>query len=234
MLAKLNGGLGLMVLGAWALLAASLPRFGWRRATVAGLTGLSAISALATFVTLNPFVTARPERRLPPEIKPIAELGIRARLEFLIEHRFHFSAGQRNRFATYALRTPLEKTMAVAVQGFGRFGPFGPGLDDSTRRYDWNQDWGALIWAPWVAWGAFWAALRGRGQYRSGRPPTAWAALVLFLVALVTVTAYLPLAWDRYYLSIQPGAVLLAAGVAIASADRIGRRLRGRREARPS
>ena len=32
----------------------------------------------------------------------------------------------------------------------------------------------------------------------------------------ITVTAFIPLAWDRYFLSLQPGLTLLAAGAAAA------------------
>ena len=46
---------------------------------------------------------------------------------------------------------------------------------------------------------------------------------------LLDAAALLPLAWDRYLLSLQPGSALLAAGVAVAAADHlagaIGRRL---------
>jgi hypothetical protein len=38
--------------------------------------------------------------------------------------------------------------------------------------------------------------------------------LVQSLVALATVTAFIPLAWDRYLLPIQSGSAILASGFA--------------------
>ena len=107
------------------------------------------------------------------------------------------------------------------MQGFGRFGLFGPRHSDSTRRYDWAQDRGAVVWLPCVVAGAAWAWSHGRRQLGRGEPPTAWAILVEAAVALAAVTAYLPLAWDRYYLPLQPGSALLAAGAVVAGAERL-------------
>ena len=228
-LAKLNGGLGLMVLLAWSILAAALPRFGARRATVAAMTLIAGTSAYMTFVPLNPFLTARPARGLSPEQQAIADRGLVGRTLYLLDHRVRVSAEQQDQFASYALRDPGAKLAALIVQGFGRFGPFGPGATDSTRRFDRDQDGGAIVWTPWVALGLIWAGVRGRRQLRAGRAPTAWAALVMVLVAFATVTAYLPLAWDRYFLSIQPGAALLAAGAAVAAWDALVRSIRGTR-----
>jgi len=125
------------------------------------------------------------------------------------------------------LLTTWSKVSAVAVQGFGRFGVLGPPRHDSRvpyPRYSWSRDAGALIWAPWVIAGAVWAFRRGLAQRRAGAPPTAWAVLIQALVALGVVTALIPLAWDRYYLSIQPGSALLAAGLADAVARALMRR----------
>jgi hypothetical protein len=41
--------------------------------------------------------------------------------------------------------------------------------------------------------------------------------VIAFAVALVAVTSFIPLAWDRYYLAIQPGAVLLASAALTAA-----------------
>jgi hypothetical protein len=46
--------------------------------------------------------------------------------------------------------------------------------------------------------------------------PTAWALAVWAGLAMAVVTAYLPMAWDRYQLPIQAPATLLAA-VALAT-----------------
>ena len=68
-----------------------------------------------------------------------------------------------------------------------------------------------MLWLPLVAVGAVSAWLRGREQRRRGEPPTSWAVLMMAAVALVAVAMFIPLAWDRYFLPIQPGAVLLAS-----------------------
>jgi hypothetical protein len=78
-----------------------------------------------------------------------------------------------------------------------------------------------LIWLPWVLAGVWWAILRGRRQVAEGEPPTAWAVLIQAVVALAAVTSYLPLAWDRYFLTLQSGSAVLAAGVAVMALDRI-------------
>ena len=43
------------------------------------------------------------------------------------------------------------------------------------------------------------------------RPPRAWALVIWSVLALLVVTVYLPMAWDRYQLPIQAPAALLAA-----------------------
>jgi 4-amino-4-deoxy-L-arabinose transferase-like glycosyltransferase len=217
-LAKLNGALALIVIAAWAGLAAGLPKVPLaRKLTNAAAAVVSGLVALGVFTLLNPFLTAQPRRPLGLGMEPLAQRAIPGRAQWLVEHRLSVSRGQQDQFSTYALRTPVEKLEAVVVQGFGRFGPLGPGRDDSTRRLDWRQDWGALVWAPCVLAGVFWAFARGQRQHRRGEPPTAWALLVQAGVAALVVTAYLPLAWDRYYLSLQPGSALLAAGAIMAA-----------------
>ncbi len=99
----------------------------------------------------------------------------------------------------------------VAVQGFGRFGPLGPRKSDSTRRYDLAQDWGAVLWFPLVLAGLGRSLLLGGRQFGIGQPPAAWALALWACLALTVVTAYLPMAWDRYQLPIQAPAALLAA-----------------------
>jgi hypothetical protein len=47
-------------------------------------------------------------------------------------------------------------------------------------------------------------------------------------VVLAVVTTYIPLAWDRYFLSIQPGFALLGAFAVVEGFDRV-RPLLGRR-----
>lgn len=230
-LAKLNGGLAMIVVATWVLLGFVLLRIPTRRkAAVAGTALVSGVVAFATFVVLNPFLTAHPQGPIPPRLAPIAEMNIWERLGKLVEHRLSVSSQQRFLFPHNALHSPLEKAETVAVQGFGRFGPFGPHLSDSVQRFDLRQDWGAVVWLPWVALGVMWAWSTGRRQRDGGEPPTAWAILAQATVAIAVVTAYLPLAWDRYFLSIQPGSALLAAGAAVAFVERIGRLVRSRRK----
>ena len=239
-LCKLNGVLGLMIMAAWIVLAAALPCFKFRRKFALATAGLLAAGvAFGTFVAWNPFMTARPIDP-PPQLSELAAQDVWARARKIVAQRLEVSSGQQTMFAHNALLGLGAKVKAVAVQGFGRFGPLGsrrfdpPSRQwafDSTVRYDWEQDRGALIWGPSFALGLLWAAKRGRQQLRAGEPPTAWAILIQALVALAVVTAFIPLAWDRYYLSIQPGSALLVAGVAVAAADALLHWLPGREEA---
>ena len=128
--------------------------------------------------------------------------------------------------------TARDKVAAVAVQGFGRFGPFGPrGWTNSTVRYEWKQDRGAVAWLPLVALGGLVALRRGWRQHRAGEPPSAWAVLIQASLATVVVTAFIPLAWDRYFLSIQPGFALLASFAMVGIFDRV--RFAWLRQSRP-
>jgi hypothetical protein len=132
------------------------------------------------------------------------------------------SLGQRG-FPDDALWTVQDKVVAVIVQGFGRFSPLGPRHSNSKLRFDWGQDWPAVIWLPLVVAGTVIAYRRGDDQTSQGEPPTARAVLIAYGVALVAVTLFIPLAWDRYYLGIQPGAVLLASAALTAPITRIRR-----------
>ncbi|MDR3637570.1 MAG: phospholipid carrier-dependent glycosyltransferase [Isosphaeraceae bacterium] len=226
-LCKFNGALAMIVLLGWAAIAAELREFPLLRRVCGFVSVLVAGAAsLATFGLLNPFITAHPRGPLQPEIAALARLDVLQRCRLLVRHRVEVSTGQQRLFSHNAVVTPSEKVRVTAVQGFGRFGPWGPLHDDSTRRYDVGQDRGALIWIPWVAVGACWAWFRGREQRRAGLAPTAWAILAQAVLALAIVTAYLPLAWNRYFLSIQAGSALLAAGVAVAAGEQTASRIR--------
>ena len=219
-LAKLNGALAMIIVLAWTLLTLVLPRVAiGRKLAVMAMAAIAGTVSLITFVALNPFLTARPRRPLDPPLAIIAEMGVARRMRLLAEHRLAVPRGQKVLFPNDALKTPLDKLKVLVVQGFGRFGPFGPRHSDSTRRYDAAQDWGAPVWIACVVAGVPCWLSRGKRQVASGEAPTAWAILVESSVALAVVTAYLPLAWDRYFLSIQPGSALLAAGAAVAAAD---------------
>ncbi len=238
-LAKLNGGLGLMTLCAWATLGLALPGVPVRlRLALLHGTFLAGIVAFGVFVAGNPLLTAAPAR-VPAALRPLAEGGLIARTRAVIQHRLGVPRGQQKLFPHNALETVPEKAAAVAVQGFGRFGPLGrkrfdPERNvwwfDSTRRYDWNQDAGALAWLPLVALGGVALGIWGRGQFRGSGPPTCWAVLVQAGLALVVVTAMLPLAWDRYFLGLQPGASLAGAAAAVAVLERGARWWRCRSE----
>lgn len=211
-LAKLNGALALIVICAWVVLAAVLPRIAWRRkAAVLGAAVVAGVASLATFAAMNPVLTAHPRGPLPAGAAEFATMSVGERMVALARFRMSVSSGQKIRHAPDALHTLTEKLATVAVQGFGRFGPFGPHESMSWIRYDVNQDWGAPIWIAVVIAGVGVLASQGRRQQVAGAPPTAWAVLVYALVALVAVTLYVPMAWDRYYLSIQPAAAILGA-----------------------
>ncbi len=217
---KLNGLLALIVLASWVGLAWVLPRVPLRRrCAVAAAALISAAVAASAFVALNPFMTARPGPQAGARRATLGAALLVERFRLLITHRLAVSRNQSEGFADDAVGTPIEKIKVVTVQGFGRFGLFGPRASNSVIRYDPRQDWGAAVWLPWTALGAAWALRRGHSQRSAGEPPTSWAALVYAAVALAVVTSYLPLAWDRYFLSIQAGSALLAAGCAVATCD---------------
>lgn len=226
-LSKLNGGLAVMVLAAWALLAAVLYRFPiGRRVAVAAGMALAGATSFGTFVLLNPFVTAPGWQDVDKEVGR----GVIGRCAKLIRHRIEVPRGQQRSFSHNALTTPGEKLAAVAVQGFGRFGPLGRKVFDPRKRIWWfdsrvrfdaRQDWGAILWLPVVASGVIVFGRGGWRRYRAGEPPTAWAILVQAAVTIGTVTAFLPLAWDRFYTSIQPVACLLGAGAIVAAWQRL-------------
>jgi hypothetical protein len=211
-LSKFNGILVLLSLVGWSCLALALP--GMPRAAKLGLcagTGGAIMTAWTVFVALNPFMTAHPAGYLPAQLRAIAELSAWQRFRFLIEHRGQVSSDQQGIFAHNALHSLSDRAGVVLVQGFGRFGPLGPRKSDSTRRYDLRQDWGAFFWLPVVLAGVISAIRLGKQQHRQSQAPTGWALVVWSALALLVVTVYLPMAWDRYQLPIQAPAALLAA-----------------------
>jgi hypothetical protein len=174
-------------------------------------TAAAILAAWFVFLELNPFMTVHPTGRLPASARKVAEMGPGQRFEYLIEHRRQVSRNQQHTFSHNALHTLPERAKVVVVQGFGRFGPLGPGKSDSTVRYDWAQDWGAILWLPLVAAGFVISVRLGRKQYQEQTPPMAWLLTIWACLAPSVVTAYLPMAWDRYQLPIQAPAALLAA-----------------------
>lgn len=221
-LAKLNGSIAGMVLGAWAVLGLGLRGVPIRsKLGLASATLAAGLVAFGTFAALNPFLTAHPPGPLPAG--SIAQSSFLDRVRIIKDHRVEVSRKGQVDFAHNALTTLPAKVAAVAVQGYGRFSPLGPSHSDSTRRFDRRQDWGGLIWGPVVALGFVAALRRGRLQRLRREPPTAWAVALAAAVALAVVTSFIPLAWDRYYLSIQAGSVLLASAALTAPFDRLRR-----------
>jgi 4-amino-4-deoxy-L-arabinose transferase-like glycosyltransferase len=217
-LAKFNGVLALLCFAAWCLLGLGLPRASLeRKLMLAAGTAAAILAAWFVFLELNPFMTVHPTGRLPASARKVAEMGPGQRFEYLIEHRRQVSRNQQHTFSHNALHTLPERAKVVVVQGFGRFGPLGPGKSDSTVRYDWAQDWGAILWLPLVAAGFVISVRLGWKQYQEQTPPMAWLLTIWACLAPSVVTAYLPMAWDRYQLPIQAPAALLAA-IALVSA----------------
>ncbi|MFI5460674.1 MAG: ArnT family glycosyltransferase [Isosphaerales bacterium] len=225
LLCKFNGFLGLMIIVSWCGIACVTPGLSWARkiAISAGMI-VTILVALATFVALNPFLTARPGGALSPEARDLRKQNPWGRFLFQVRLRGAFSDNQKINFPNDALFTIAEKTKVVVVQGFGRFGPFGRSESDSTVRFHSRQDWGMILWVPLVLLGLIESLRLGRSQLRAGRPPAAIALVVWTALAWTVVTVYLPMAWDRYLLPIQSGNALLAALAASTIWDRLVRR----------
>jgi 4-amino-4-deoxy-L-arabinose transferase-like glycosyltransferase len=244
-LSKLSGGLAVMILLGWTGLFLAIG--GGRGATsvssrrvLRGLAAaLSMVLAYRVFLALNPFLTAHPRGQPNPAARSLIEKGIIGRTFFLLEHRSDVSKRGQEAFPNDATRSLADKTAAVAVQGFGRFGLLGRKLPvpaerrrdperqlwdhDSTVRFDPRQDLGAVVWLPLVLTGACVVFRRGRQQHAWGEPPAAWALLLQWAITLATVAAFLPLAWDRYYLPLQASSSLLASAAILALLDRLRR-----------
>jgi 4-amino-4-deoxy-L-arabinose transferase-like glycosyltransferase len=251
LLSKFNGFLALMIIGAWSGAAVLTPGLSWpRKLTITAGAIMTSLVALALFVALDPFMTARPTGPLPAELQAVqkrfrpnlrAELQALSKLDLgqrfrkLVDHRFDVSNGQKIKMSHNALNDLSEKVKVFVVQGFGRFGLFGPsGSDlpasanskespphdwaplgpigsDSTVRYDLRQDWGLIIWTPLVLIGLVQSFRLGREQFHAGEPPTAIALILWVAITWVVVTLYLPMAWDRYLMPPQSVNALLAA-----------------------
>lgn len=227
-LCKFNGLLALMVVGAWCGLGLLGRGISWRSRVTFGLGGLLTLAvAFATFLLLNPALTAHPRgHRETDQVPPDSTVStrIRAMLEIRLENAQH----QKRSMSHNAMVTPTDKLSVLAVQGFGRFGPFGPAKSNSEIRYQLAQDWGLIVWLPLVLYGAYASTRLGFGQLRDGQPPTALALLIWAFIAWGVIGVYLPMAWDRYLLPIQaPNALLASVGV-VDLWDRLRSRLRGK------
>src|SRR5205814_2037453 len=72
-LAKLNGGLALVIVAAWVLVALVLPVLPLgRRLAFAAASLVAAVVAALIFVALNPFLTAHPRAPVPPPLDAIS------------------------------------------------------------------------------------------------------------------------------------------------------------------
>ena len=106
-----------------------------------------------------------------PDFAARASQGPWGRFVEMVELRLETAAGQKQmtKFQRDALHSPADKAAVFAVQGFGRFGPFGPSKSNSEVRYQLGQDWGLALWWPLVLVGVFQTFQLGRRQLRDGR-----------------------------------------------------------------
>jgi hypothetical protein len=215
LLCKFSGFLAPIIIAAWCGLGLVGSKSGLRSklALSAGLA-LTLVMALAVFLALNPALTAQPDGPMIGEEAGLAGQGPWRRFRRMLDLRLETSRGQQVKFEHNALTTLGERLPVFAVQGFGRFGPFGPLKSNSVVRYERHQDWGLVLWWPLVIVGVVQTFQLGRQQLRDGLPPTAFGLLIWSAEAWVVVAVYLPMAWDRYLLPIQaPNALLVAVGV---------------------
>lgn len=216
-LAKLNGGLALVTLGAWTLLglfARGTPAA--RKVELVLCFCVVAATALAAFCILNPTVYAQPAAALPEALESFKKLSAFERLFAIVDHRAKVASVSADRFPE-AIHGLSEKLGAFFIQGFGRFSPLGPAHTKSWIRYDSHQDWGAAVWLPLSLAGIAVAGALGRRQAQDGELPLSYCLVIQTLAAWLVVGSFLPLAWDRYFLSIQASSALLV-GLAASAA----------------
>lgn len=218
---KLNGLLAGLVIIAWAGMAA-----GRTKALSVGYAALAALVGAVLFLLLNPFLYADPKGLKETNFAEFEPMTVVERMAFLLKHRVEVSGKGQELFPNDALTNLPQKAAALVVQGFGRFSPFGPRRDDSRTRFDAAQDWSAVVWLPCVLAGAV-LAWRDRGNPQTQAGPY---LVVWFAVAVITVGAFLPLAWNRYYLPIVVPSIVLASGLADAALQAVANRIRPNRE----
>ncbi len=224
-LCKFNGLLGLMITASWCGALWLVPGLDIKQRMAMTLATMAAgLIAIVVATELNPFLTAHPKGKLAADARALWDKSPWDRFRFQVDHRFQLSNLQKQNFPNDALNTLGEKCAVVAVQGFGRFGPFGPGHSDSTVRFDPRQDWGAIVAVPLVMAGLVVACRRGVSQLRALKMPMSLAVTSWAFVAWIVVTLYLPMAWDRYMLPIQSGNALLIAMALSAAWDAVAAR----------
>jgi hypothetical protein len=228
---KFNGFLGLGIVVACSGLTWLPGRLSIaRRLAVTGATIVTVAVAMAMALALNPYMTAKPaERGLSLAAASLRAKNVWERFCYQVTFRLDTAKHEKVTFPNDALHNVGEKTKVVLVQGFGRFGLFGPRAADTSRpwdrdrpkRYDVRQDWGCVLWLSIVCFGLYESVQLGRLQLARGAPPAALVAVVWAASAWLIVTLYLPMAWDRYQLPIQSGNALLAAVGVCALWDRL-------------
>jgi 4-amino-4-deoxy-L-arabinose transferase-like glycosyltransferase len=212
LLCKLNGFVSLAIVLCWCGIAWLVPRLSiGRRLAMTGLAIVTIGVALGAAVAFNPYLTAKPVGKLPVEVRELQSKDAWQRFRHQVDKRREVSDGQKERFPDDALFDITEKARVVFVQGFGRFGPFGPRSADSRVRYDFTQDLGMVLWLPLVLVGLRESIRLGCTQLRDGKPPFGLALVAWAVCGWTVVMLYLPMAWDRYQLPIQSGNSLLAA-----------------------
>jgi 4-amino-4-deoxy-L-arabinose transferase-like glycosyltransferase len=191
LLSKFNGFLALMVIVAWSGAAVPAPGLNLpSKLRIAAGAFLTCVVALALFVALNPFLTARPTGNLPADLQEVAnrlrpdlpgklqaksKQNLGQRFRTLVEQRLEVSNNQKDNFAHNALNDLGEKCKVFVVQGFGRFGLLGPsGSDLPTGKKAKKQE--PRDWAPF---GPVGSDSRVRYAIRQDWGLIVWAPLVL-------------------------------------------------------
>ncbi len=212
LLCKLNGFISLANISAACGLTWVLPGFSiGRKLAITAATIVTVAAALAVAVAFNPYLTAKPAELVQGIDPALVSKNVWERFLHQVDVRLEIANNQKKSYRTDALVNVPERAEVILVQGFGRFGPFGPRAADSRVRFDLSQDWGAVLWLPFVCFGLYQSVRLGLAQLRAGTPPAALVVVVWAMISGVVVTLYLPMAWDRYQLPIQSGNALLAA-----------------------
>ena len=198
---KLNGFLASITLVVWCLTTLRNSRKIIASLTIAGLCGAF------LFIALNPFFYASPKGLRERQFEEIRQKNLPQRLKFMADHRIGVSAEGQKLFPRDALTTIPQKIAVLVVQGFGRFSPLGPVKDNSEIRFQLSQDWPVVVWFPLV--------VLGLAKAFRNKPQTILMSrfiAIYFVISILVVGAFLPLAWNRYMLPLVIPSSILAAG----------------------
>ena len=216
-LSKLTGFSAVIVLGALCLLALFASCVPWYQRICFPCAALIAFGVTAgLWFALNPYLTAHPKGTPPADLMGEAspDQSILERFQYMLRHRVEVSRQAQSTFPHDALPGPVDKVIAVVIQGYGRFGPLGRWDHNSMVPYphfSWQRDFGACFWVPCVLAGFVLLSWQGLAQYRANLPPSGWAVVLWFSLTTLTVLFFIPLAWDRYYLPVQAPAIVLGS-----------------------